>query len=210
VDTARSIDWLFPENIPLNRMKTNTMNKTKNGALKSLAVAGFIGACSMGVSQATVVVTNASFTANSLTFTVSGDLTGYTLSGGATLGIRYNGDMITVPAVTYESNLWTGTIDGVAISDGNTGNWNSTVVEPYTWSGVEVFSPTTVVGTTIITLTTSSDIFNTAATDTSMTLTAGNPGGTGAVSLAHFAVPEPSSTALLGLGGLALMLRRRK
>jgi hypothetical protein len=164
----------------------------------------------MGVSQATVVVTNASYTANSLTFTVSGDLTGYTLSGDFRLGIRYNGDMITVPAETYKSNSWTGAIDGVAISGGNTGNFFTAVEEPYTWSNVDVFYPTTVVGTTIITLTTSSDIFNTAATDTSMTLTAGNPGNTSAVSLAHFAVPEPSSTALLGLGGLALILRRRK
>ena len=39
-------------------------------------------------------------------------------------------------------------------------------------------------------------------------LPSGNHSGIGAVQLES--IPEPSSTALLGLGGLALILRRRK
>ena len=38
----------------------------------------------------------------------------------------------------------------------------------------------------------------------------GTAGGNDVASITFDAVPEPSSTALLGLGGLALILRRRK
>ena len=52
-------------------------------------------------------------------------------------------------------------------------------------------------------------LFGAGAIDTPVTIWAVNGGG--AADIVQFvAVPEPSTTALLGLGGLALILRRRK
>lgn len=55
-----------------------------------------------------------------------------------------------------------------------------------------------------------------SSSDNTMQFASGSTGGTGRqidyadISLSYGVVPEPSSTALLGIGGLALILRRRK
>lgn len=72
-------------------------------------------------------------------------------------------------------------------------NSNSTVIISYDNTAVSYTGTDTVLGTLI--------------TDTGSALVL----STGSVAGVNFdAVPEPSSTALLGLGGLALILRRRK
>lgn len=52
--------------------------------------------------------------------------------------------------------------------------------------------------------------FTTGAAETAFTIDAIGPTDPGAAAVVLRVVPEPSSTALLGLGGLALILRRRK
>ncbi len=96
-----------------------------------LALAVSLGAAS--VAQAAAVVSNVSYTATSITFTQTGDLTGYSAPGGASdqFGVVYNGNLITVP--NYQANNLSGHLlasDAFGFT-GNTGYFGQPVA--YTW-----------------------------------------------------------------------------
>jgi hypothetical protein len=177
-------------------MKIITL-RTKFGALKSLAVAGFVGACSIEVSEGALFIHELNYQAGITGTLIIDDAVfdedtskGFTALGGSgmtvtitTTGTSTDGTFADFSAYSWE---FSGSpdidlsIDLVPqLTDLNFHN------SPSGWGGVN----NSTLGN-----------FNFFPVGPEYVL----------LSTSVAAVPEPSSTALLGLGGLALMLRRRR
>ncbi len=122
------------------------------------------------------------------TYTFSAWLAAYTGNAGADftqISVQFFSDAAGTVATGGSIQLASGDVEGSSTTP--SGAWSNTNWSLYTASGA-------------------------VATDAqSFQITFGGPGNdTYADNISFTVVPEPSSTALLGLGGLALVLRRRK
>lgn len=194
-------------------MKLKTI-KLKNKL--ALLLTFFFG---IGAAHSAIVIV-ALETGGDVVFSYSGtiDTTGASLAGGQALS-AYSG---IIPNLGIVGNSGT-PYDGYAITGGGTfGTGVNTVATISTGDSFQIRSSDLrvrlpdnyVSGTTISGTTISGDItftgtdFTTLGVDSSSNITWNLPNDS--ISLQFTAIPEPSSTALLGLGGLAFALRRRR
>lgn len=178
----------------------------KFGALRGLALAGAIGACSVGVGSAALVTHNLNYTLTSGTGTLTGSLTFDDSLASQTSSFADVSNM-NDPSVSVYLLLDGTSVDGAFSTDAGSivGNvWqNSAVFDANTdlvaqFDDINFFNNTGSSaagphGTDIFTVSAGSSVFVLTST-----------------SVATAAVPEPSSAALLGFGGVALMMRRKK
>jgi hypothetical protein len=84
--------------------------------------------------NAAMLISNISYTSNSLTFTIDGDMSGYSepVSDNRTFSIVYGGDIFNEAlALSYTPHTISGELfDNIPMSPGNTGNWNVIVWDP--------------------------------------------------------------------------------
>ncbi len=219
VDTDNLTNYLFKVN---NITTKQTTNQMKNKIITALTVG--MSACSL---QAFTIASSSGTTSDGIGFTVTGD-TDFTTNVGAIRTADNNGGSITFTFTDHVDLTITSLASGGPIVlDGNGAN-NSFAADQGTWS----FTAGTVgnAGAIITGSTLTVDGRATGGTGNSNQIAAADDWGSfevvGAKSVVwtynddtNFeaftfdavasAVPEPSSTALLGLGGLALLARRR-
>lgn len=180
------------------------------GVLASLALA-----MSATSANATLLFSDIVLTSRSISFTVDGDLVGYTPSPGTSLrqiSILFSGDSWNGAPGAYSANTWSSSLfDNVGISfPGNTG-WFVGAASPYTWVQFNASLTGAVANNRSVTVDFGNDYLDltqsglieffwgngyTTSNKTSLQVATAEP------------VPVPSSIALLavaiaGLGGLA-------
>ena len=189
--------------------------------MKKILLASVILLGAVSLAHATAVVSDVSYTANSITFTQSGDLTGYALPSSTTgqFGIAYVGDFLN----TQQANMSTGVfINGQRPNGGNTGTW---ATPHYTWftAGIDPNNlASDIFSGTAVTISWAQAELNTAATGTLEFFWGGGFNGESGFTVLNSVsvvdgvvqnnVPEPESLALVGLGlaGMAFMRRKAK
>ncbi|NWK55675.1 PEP-CTERM sorting domain-containing protein [Verrucomicrobiaceae bacterium N1E253] len=204
------------------------MKKAYINTLLLLAFAGTSHAALVtgldGIADSSTMVSVANWTAE------SGSIRSYTNVGGST-GMIHTNNSGAVFTAQYESidlllanteytmetrvGHWSST-DGsgatftidIGYVDG--GTWTSLGQKSLQAPGTGEISPTANGVTDTLTFTTGDTVTGNVAVRVARTNTEGRWAGFDYVTLDAAAVPEPSSATLLGLGGLALILRRRK
>jgi hypothetical protein len=179
------------------------------------ALAGLVLSVS-GFANAGLIFSNVSYDASSISFTVEGDLSGYsTPNQNFGFGIEYYGDVwagVSTPA----SNSWSSSIfDSFSISDnGFTGVWSGyNSDEPYSWSHYNGDLTGAVVSSKTITLTLGDNYLNTSALNPHFDFIWGWAGDEQSNTVLHShttQVPEPSTLAIFALGIMGLASRKFK
>jgi len=190
----------------------NTMNvKRLKAALVCLALS------MSGFANAGLIFTDVSYTSSSITFTVEGDLSGYTTPvSNSSFGIEYYGD-IWSGGNTFTANSWSASIfNSFSIShEGNTGVFPGlNGGQPYTWSFYNGDLTGAVVSNKTITLTLGGNVLNTSAQSPKFDFIWGWAADDDKqVTVLHSyttQVPEPSTLAIFALGIVGLASRRFK
>ncbi|MEI6892621.1 MAG: hypothetical protein V5783_10665 [Pontiella sp.] len=161
--------------------------------------------------QAGIIVSDLSYTSDSLTFTMTGDLSGYEEPGGGKdeLSISYTGDLGLSTNNTSVGNSWTETPFSIGIaSDGLTGSWPNNSLDPYTWCrfNSDLSNETTASGISV-TVTFDQGVLNTEATTGEFVFYWGLP-STG-TELTHTVIPEPATFGLIAIFGGGIFAVRR-
>ena len=180
----------------------------------ALGVASLIGFSAV-TAEAAAVFTVEAFTATSVTFNITGDLSGYSLPSPDQFSIAYTGDLAS-SMTSYSSNTWSGSpLTGTTMGGGNTGNFGGT----YTWSGITPSANTgsTFTGQSItVSWSNNGNTLNTAATSGDFIAYIGNGNTTsthteiGRVSVGDVGVvPEPTMLGMFALTLLGLGRRKR-
>ena len=99
--------------------------------MKKIFIAFAMCMAAMSAAQATAIVSNVSYTKNSLTFTETGDMSGYaTPFIPSEFGVVYGGNLM--GAGSYQPNIFSGhLLSGDHLAGGNTGEFGTGV--RYTW-----------------------------------------------------------------------------
>ncbi|MBL4712721.1 MAG: PEP-CTERM sorting domain-containing protein [Gammaproteobacteria bacterium] len=165
-----------------------------------------------GSANALLTFSDVSYTSNSLTFTVDGDMSGYAASAyNNQFSIRYNGDLWAGPTSGYHSNSWSTSIfDNKAISyAGNTGNFSN----PYTWSNYSSSLSNAIASMRTVTVNFVSNFLNTNASNAIVDFYWGNgqyhSNPTYLATGTTAAVPLPGTLMLLALGAFGLVASRK-
>lgn len=119
--------------------------------MKKIIALLFLLASQISTAQATAVITDVSYTAHSITFTATGDLSGYTAPTGPYaadyISVLYSGD---ISSTDMARNLLTGNLitAGGPAENGNTGGYGDRLPN-YTWIffGPDVLAAATFSGT---------------------------------------------------------------
>ena len=170
-----------------------------------------------GEATAMFNISNVSLTSNSLTFTIDGNMTGYPApTQDNTLLMVYGGEMyLSPPESTYTPNSWSSSVfdNKTVMLPGETGVWGG---DGYTWSWYDSSLADAVSLNKTVTVTTGNyfDITKTGTID----FTWGHPQNQPAALIAQVNIvngvespaPEPSTYALMGIGGLLVMFRLKK
>ncbi|PCI08760.1 MAG: hypothetical protein COB77_01480 [Gammaproteobacteria bacterium] len=173
-------------------------------------------AASLWASSANALLTfsDVSYTSNSLTFTVDGDMSGYdspSFWSNNQLSIRYNGDLWAGPTSGYHSNSWsTSVFDNKSLStSGNTGNWSN----PYTWSRYTSSLTDAIASMRTVTVNFVNNYLNINANNAIVDFYWGNgqyaSNPTYLATGTSAAVPLPGTLMLLALGAFGLVASRR-
>lgn len=191
--------------------------KTKFGALRGLALATAIGACTVGVSEAAMHVTYTDDVGGlTVSWTGSLDLVGLTyggVSGPAAVVGAGTADYIlsTHAGANYFSygssqDVFSSVIGETTAtsSGGDSFGFNSVGSRTYLYIPTGYISGNDITGSIFFAGLSVADL-GTINSDFSW-----GPGADQRIAASVSAVPEPSSTALLGLGTLGLLLRRRR
>lgn len=190
----------------------------RNGMKRNLIAVAVTGLLCAANAHAAFTFSDVSLTSNSVTFTINGDMTGYTAPAthDNQFGMQWTGSLFS--GYTYEPNSWSSDVfDNKTFSDmGNTGLWDSAV--PYSWSWQSSSLADAVATNRTVTMTTGAGFFNPSGTGTlnftwGWANTLGDPTIIGSVDFRGTApVPEPETYAMMlaGLGLLGVAARRRK
>lgn len=169
-----------------------------------------------GEASATMLINNVSLTQNSVTFTIDGDMTGYSITPyqPSTFSLLYSGNIFLSDS-SHATNTWSASVfDNHSFTEvGYTGTWYST---DYTWSWYDNDLSDATATNRTITVSTTNNYFNTTGIG-QIEFQWGHPFNEHVV-LASIdinggsaPVPEPSTMLLLGAGlaGLAFWRKRR-
>lgn len=192
----------------------------------ALVIAGIGASC-----DAAFVFSNVSYTSNSLTFTINGDMSGYSaptsgdpfFTGNDQFSIRYNGGDIWAGVGGFTLNSWSTSVFDNKSFDfvGNTGTFSGITPE-YTWSKYTSNLSNAVATNRTVTVTFGANYLSTGAANPIVEFYWGNGSanfsgvnnsptllGT-AVASSATPVPEPASLAFWGLGVAGALIARRK
>jgi hypothetical protein len=167
-----------------------------------------------------LIVTDFSYTHDSLSFRLSGDLTGYPRPARAHSGsfsVQYVGDILAKPVVLIDRNSWSKSLfQGHTIEDpGFTGSFSWSWAHPGSWIK---FSPdltnTSVASGDLVTLNFGDNTLNDSATTGEFVFSWGiDQNATSHTEVARIsvsAIPELSSTHLVSVGFSAMLIFRRR
>jgi hypothetical protein len=173
--------------------------------------------------NAAMVISNISYKSNSLTFTIDGDMSGYSEPvANRDFSVVYGGNIFNEAlALSYTPHTISGELfDNISMIPGNTGNWNVIVWDPargnqsYSWNYAEFTSLATAVATNnTVTINMADDYLDPLATDPVISFYWGNglKAETESTLLYSTAVPIPAAVWLFGsaLAGLGWMRRKQ-
>lgn len=178
---------------------------------------GVLFTTAAGQVQAGFVFSNLSYTGNSVTFTINGDMTGYTPPSDVyyldQFSLRYGAGDIWAGVGGFTQNTWSTSVFDDYTFDfvGNTGTFPFTT-PMYTWS--RYTSPLSVAQATnrTVTLTLGNNYLNTSATNPIVQFYWGNGADSTNQTLIGTlsAVPEPASMVTWGIGALSMGLVARR
>lgn len=188
-----------------------------------LSIIGALVLLSSNVANATFIFSDISYTANSLTFTIDGDMQGYTqptpvIYGQTEFSVRFLGNILTGLAAT-SANTWSRSpFDNETIDNSGFAINNSSTI-PYAWSSYTNSLMDAVSNNVTVTLSWANNLLDPNATDPTLAFLWGN-GNTGPgydtrtpTVLATITVgetggevplPAPATLLLLGLACLAV------
>ena len=175
----------------------------------------FVGLFVVSSAHATLIFSDVTYTANSVSFRTTGDLSGYSSPNlPQYFSIGFEGDLYTTGI--YQNVSWSNAIfDGATVvSAGYSGDWNNWNT-PGAWLQLSpsLSSSSSALGV-ITTLTLGANVLNEASLigelvfNWSVDTTFTNHTELGRISIAS--VPEPSTIAMLGIGLVGLGFYRKK
>lgn len=181
---------------------------------------GVLFTTAAGQVQAGFVFSNLSYTGNSVTFTINGDMTGYTPPSGNNdlnqFSLRYGAGDIWAGVGGFTSNTWSTSVfdNYIFASAGNTGTFLNTT-PMYSWSQYANSLSGAQATNRTVTLTLGNNYLNTSATNPIVQFYWGNGSDSANPTLigtlsAVSPVPEPASMVIWGIGALSMGLVARR